>query len=123
MKAWLITWEWFGNHAAVDEKVVDILSARRSAEWVREYLGRLYAVHHSSPTEMMRCAAYSNPESPRYPARYVHIADGKISYAGRIHCGDNPYLFARLVNNLEIDQDGRIDWDEIPVPAVPDSIL
>ena len=123
MKAWLITWEWIGDHAAVDDKVLDIISARRSAEWIRVYTERLYLTSESSMAELMQCAAYNKPQKPAYRAEYGTIANGRIRYTGRITCGHNPFLFSRLVDNLEVDENDSVTWEERPLPQLPDSLF
>jgi hypothetical protein len=42
MKAWLITWEWAGEHAKVDEPIAAILNPRYSPQRVRDIVELLY---------------------------------------------------------------------------------
>ncbi len=49
MKAWLIRWCWAGDHAAVDDPVVAVLSARTSAADVRWYVEQRYIEVTASP--------------------------------------------------------------------------
>jgi hypothetical protein len=120
MKAWLITWEWMGTHVAVDQPIVDILSARTGAKIVREYLERIYILHKMSLAEKVELARYSRPSRPPYPAHFVTVGDKGIPYQGRIHCGDNPWLHARKVDNLVVVRGDnwieRVTWDELPLP-------
>lgn len=44
-KAWLLTWEWIGDHAAVEDRIAGILRPRLSREVVGEIVGTIYAVH------------------------------------------------------------------------------
>ena len=46
MKAWIIRWFWVGDHAAVDQPIVAVLSVRTSAETVRKYVEFLYLRMH-----------------------------------------------------------------------------
>jgi hypothetical protein len=43
-----------------------------------------------------------------------------IPYSGRIICGDNPFLYARKVDtlNIEMDENGKENptWKERPLP-------
>ncbi|OGJ64490.1 hypothetical protein A3C37_01770 [Candidatus Peribacteria bacterium RIFCSPHIGHO2_02_FULL_53_20] len=111
MKAWLITWEWIGDHAAMPEKVVAILSPHWSDEKVREYVEVLYSNLTYSFSERMSYAKRKK-DNP-YPAKFD-------MYGGRIHCGHNPSLYARKVENLRVssNEDGSesLSWDEIPIP-------
>ncbi len=50
MKAWLVTWEWVGDHAAVDIPFIAILSGRLGAERVQEFIER----HHIATVASLR---------------------------------------------------------------------
>lgn len=43
IRAWLITWEWFGDHAEPDRKVVAVLNPRWSGNRVKEHVEILHA--------------------------------------------------------------------------------
>ena len=119
MKAWLITWDWSGDHAAVGDPVVAVLSARTGAEEVRRYVERRYVEETASLREMLSYARYNRPQKP-CPAEFERLEG--VRFQGRIRCGPNPWLYARLVDNLrvEIDATGNdvLSCDEIPLPAV-----
>ena len=104
MRAWLITWCWIGDHAAVDDPVVAILNARTGAEEVRRYVERRYIEETASLREKLSYARY---KKPAYPAEFERMKG--VSYTGQIHCGHNPWLYARLVDDLraEIDANGN----------------
>lgn len=110
MKAWLIMWRWEGNHAAVDDPVVTVLSARTSAENVRRYVEQRYIEATASPEEKLSYARYNKPRKPPYPAR--------LERGRRIHCGHNPWLHASVVDDLrvEMDADGNdvLKWTNPP---------
>ncbi len=103
MKAWLITWCWIGDHAAVDDPVVAILSARTGAEEVRRYVGRRYIEECASLREKLSYARYNHPQEPPYQAEYERV--GGVRHQGKIHCGHNPWLYARLVDDLRVEMD------------------
>jgi hypothetical protein len=113
MKAWLVTWEWVGNHAAVEEPVVAILSARKNARGVRIYVEQRYIEETASFEEKLSYARYNRPRRPPHPAELTH---------NRIHCGHNPFLYARVVDDLstEINQEGNeeLTWTEPGPPRV-----
>lgn len=116
--AWLITWEWIGDHAAVPQKVAGVVNYRKSAEYVRSLVEQLYIAKTSSSVEMAMYAkdATANP----YPAQF-HRING-APWHGRIHCGHNPHLYARKVRDLrsvrQADEDA-LQWDELPMPNFP----
>lgn len=114
--AWLVTWDWAGDHARVEDEVVAVLNYREAPEKVRRFVEQLYASLTYSAREKLLVAKTrkSNP----YPAMFGSI--GGISWQGQITCGHNPWLFARMVRNLrvEIDDNGdeKLIWDEVPKP-------
>ena len=61
MTAWLIKWDWMGDHAAVAKPYVDIVSARRSPDYISKYVQRLYGVFHYSLTERTDFERYRDP--------------------------------------------------------------
>ncbi|MND94947.1 hypothetical protein D3C76_920460 [compost metagenome] len=114
--AWLITWEWFGDHAAVEDKVVAIVSYRHSGPYIKDLMEHLYIVKTSSASEKLAYA--KDRKSNPYPASYGTIKG--VPWEGRISCGDNPFLLGRLVSNVRVEvQDGKeiLLWEERPVPA------
>ena len=106
--AWLVTWEWTGDHAKVENKIAAILNYRLLGENVRRIVELLYANNQYTLSE--RIAYAKNKKTNPYPARFDVI--NRKPWAGRIYCGHNPHLYARLVDDLviKIDENG----DEIP---------
>ena len=57
MKAWLVTWKWVGDHAAVDIPFIAILSGRLGAERVQEFIERHHNRHcRLSPRATRLCS-------------------------------------------------------------------
>lgn len=110
--AWVVTWDWAGDHAKVDDWLVAILSSRLSAETVKDFVERFYVSCTGSPAEKL---AYAK-DRRRFPYRPEFDRINGVPYEGRIWCGDNPFLHARFVDNLKVDfeEDGeeRLTWDE-----------
>ena len=108
--AWLITWEWIGEHAKVENKIATILNYRLAEDTVREIMERIYINNYTSLRE--RVAYARNKKTHPYPAQ--------VYRGGRIHCGRNPHLYARLVDDLHVsvDKDGEesLIWKERPRP-------
>ena len=119
--AWLVTWESFGGHAAVpkSKKVAAILNYRNSPKKVRAFIEQLYIAHGKSSWDKLLAA--DSPRKIPCPAKFAQI-DG-ISWEGKIDCGDNPWLHARMVNNLQvlIHANGReeVIWSELPILKRP----
>ena len=119
MKAWLVTWKWFGTHAAVENPIVSILSVRLSENTVRRHVEQLYAdltYEYSERLDVARSA-----KKNMYPAKFVQISG--VRWRGQIECGHNPHLFARTVEDIrvEIGDDGaeNLVWNEIKRPEFP----
>ena len=116
MKAWLVTWVWAADAAALADEIAAILPPRWSRDRVADVVEFLYALTTSSPTEL---AAYArNRSNNPYQAELQNF--------GRISCGANPFLYARPVSDLTIDKsDDRLEticWREPPVFEIgPDS--
>lgn len=77
---------------------------------------RIYINNYTSLRE--RVAYAKNKKHHPYPAQ-SHRING-VPWAGRMHCGRNPYLYARLVDDLSVnvDENGEetLTWKERPRP-------
>lgn len=103
LKAWLITWQWCGDHARPDDDNVEILSPRLSPERVREFTELIYH-RTSSPSEKISWRL--RKEGQVYPAAEFAIVEG-IPYHGWITCGNNPFVTARRVKDLSVSADAN----------------
>ena len=114
VSAWLVTWE---STAELDrDRVAAVFRPQLSAEVVRRMVEMLYATSEYSPGEQIRWAL--KPKENPYSATFAFI-DG-VRWRGQIHCGHNPFLYARLVDELraEPQDDGteQTVWVERPRP-------
>ncbi len=110
MKAWIITWEWDGEHAAVADKVIGFLNPRWSANKILPIIEFIYNQSTSTISEMANYA--KKPSNNTYKPI--------IDFNTRIRCGSNPYIFARKVEELKISIDKKtkfenISWVELPI--------
>jgi hypothetical protein len=101
--AWLVTWEWDGNHARVPNKevIAAVLRPQIGAQKVRRYVEVLYAQREYAAIDKLY--ALDHPYPSRFGHCHVEPADSTHrppSWDGEILCGDNPYLRARIVDNL-----------------------
>jgi len=108
---WLVTWEGTSPPA---KRIVAVLDGRLGADDVRRTVEALYATHAYSEAELV---AFSKSGKNPYPAHSGDI--GGIPWVGQIVCGHNPYLVARLVDELKTDASGVVTWKERPVPNRP----
>lgn len=107
--AWVVTWEWSGDHARVDEekRVVTVLNYRWTGEKVRDLVEQLYIALDYSPWD--KASVAQNKRSNPYPA--------ELGALGEVHCGHNPWLRGRKVRNIQVvvNDDGTYQtrWEEI----------
>lgn len=110
--AWLVTWEWIGNHAKPKDKIAAVLNWRLSPERVARIIEIIYANEFYTLEE--RLAIAKNKKSNPYQTRYGAIQG--IPLGDRLFCGHNPFLEARLVDNLHVVKDNEgnqeLSWDE-----------
>ncbi len=103
-KAWLLTWEWIGDHAAVEDCIAGILRPRISRQAITEIVETIYAVHEYYVTEL---ASYSRrPKENPYKSHWDQ---------NHCFCGHNPSLHANYVHQLTVDEDPisgleKISW-------------
>jgi hypothetical protein len=93
VRAWLITWEWVGDHAKPPNKVVEILDPRLSEERVRQIVELLY---HRDALLSEKIAWRLRHRQQPYPAKFTRFHG--VDWTGEITCGHNPWLHARLVD-------------------------
>jgi hypothetical protein len=111
--AWMLTWEGTSGPAVDDERrIIAILPARRSTASVEQLVETLYCRTVETAFEMARSA---NKRRARI-ASYRHTGGP----SDRIFYGRNPCIFARLVIQLSVVQDGAggtevVRWMEPPV--------
>jgi hypothetical protein len=99
--AWVITQEG----TAQDPEVIGILSARKSAAVVKQYVEWLHALLRYGPEDHMRLAHYNSLQNP-YKAELLTTNTG-VPVDSTIMCGHNPFLVARFTKNVAlVDADG-----------------
>ncbi len=110
MKAWLITWDWMADAAAVADEVAAILSPRYSSERIAGIVEFLYSKRNSTASELAAFAGRA-ARNPYRPER---------QFSGGITCGHHPWLHARIVHDLSVSTDVEtgnetITWTEPPL--------
>ncbi len=108
IKAWLIIWDWDGDHAMPKKKIEAILNPRLSPKTIREYVELIYSISEHSFSEQAAIAHKSkvNPDTA-----ILHRIGNKLT--DKIYCGQNPFLAAFKVNNLIVSGDDKnsVEWD------------
>jgi hypothetical protein len=101
VRAWLVTWEWCGDHAKRDDRVAAIYDSRLSPERVRGLVEMLYAQEEYTLSDRIAFCVGNRRKNP-YPAVFLKVKG--VPWVGEIHCGPNPYLRARLVDDLMVER-------------------
>ena len=104
MKAWVVRWEWIGDHAAHPNPFIAVLSARCGSESVRKFVERFHITATASVNEQIEYARYTNPRPPAYRA--------DVSAKGIIHCGHNPFIVARRAADVRLTDLNVLQWIE-----------
>ena len=112
-KAWLVTWENAGGYAQPERRVAAVFKPQLAGQRVRELVEFLHTSMECRPSEQLEITfgQRSNP----YPATFGTLQG--VPWQGEVVCGLNPFLFARLVDDLVIPTDGEPSWRERPRPS------
>lgn len=113
--AWLVTWEWVGDHARVDQPIAAILPRRLGHETVQRIVEVLYAEREYTPGEMLEAARDRgyNPYRAHFGSCSLIREDGSsgtVAWQGEIICGHNPYLLARQARVWPDGDAVRYEW-------------
>jgi hypothetical protein len=100
MKAWLVTWVWIGEHAKRKDPFVAILNPRFSSQKICEVVEFMYRLAEYSLSDQ---AEYVRNGRPNHHATIDRTLDGRV----HIHCGDNPFLRARLIDDLIVERNAE----------------
>lgn len=118
-RAWLLTWEHATDGPDVPNRLVAIVSSRYSDTRVKAILEQYYVSNYLSIPEQF--SYVKSKESCPYKVEYSTVTVSEksqlsASFAESMIIGGNPYLWARIVQELEtwIDGDGRefLKWKE-----------
>lgn len=106
MNAWLLTWEGTEGPAIdANQKIIAILSGRKSADVVANLVEVLYCRTVQSAGDMARLANRRRSREHQYRQVY--------STADRLFYGRNPCIFARRVSNLRIERDASLETETV----------
>jgi hypothetical protein len=113
--AWLVTRHWVADHPKWE--VVAIFSPRLGGVRVREFVELIYVTGgYFALSEQLSMMWPRHGRTP-YPAKFGQTKEGD-PWEGEILCGHDPYLRARLVDDLTVerDADGKetTNWKERP---------
>ena len=98
MNAWLLTWEGTAGPALVtDQKIVAIITARKSLRAIAELVDVLYCRSVDTAYDMAFLANKRKQRDSQYRSIY--------STMSHLHYGRNPWIYARVVSNLRVKRD------------------
>lgn len=118
--AWLGTWDGTQEDG---KRIAFIMNYRYGSSKVADFMERLYAATEYGVIDQIRYA--KNPKHNPYQAKagVIKLPSGEYcSFGGQITCGHNPFIYARMVANLEIiesaDGEDELIWEEAPLPVI-----
>jgi hypothetical protein len=111
---WLVTWEWRDDSKKVPDPLIAVFSTRKSADQITEYVERHYAMSSCTAREFIRYV--NRPFCKASTSEKIN----DVPHGERIRCGNNPWIYARIVTDLKIewspDQNLEIlTWQEPPI--------
>ncbi len=108
--AWLVTRHWIADHPKWE--VAAIFSPRLGGVRVREFVELIYLTSGYFTLSERLSIMWSRYGQTPYVATFGQTNEGD-PWEGEILCGDDPYLRARLVDDLTVERDA--DGHEKPV--------
>ncbi len=98
-----------GNHAAVEEPLIAVLSGRLSYKRVADFVKWTWASAQLTPEEWLDGIRNRKLAYEPHPG-----AIGAVQWQGEMTCGHNPFVWARLVRNARVEVSGderSLVWD------------
>jgi hypothetical protein len=115
--AWLITRHWTADYPK--REVVAILSPRIGGVRVRDLVDFLNMTKELTLGEQISVMWPRHGRTP-HPARFGQTKEGE-PWAGEILCGNDPFLRARIVDDLTVERDSEggeiVNWKERSRPS------
>lgn len=108
-KAWIIQWEWAGDHAKIEPNIFHVLDSKCSIKYVESYLRSLY----------LNSAWFNIEErigSVGMKDAYLTV---NAEYGCRVSIGANPHLVAMRVEKLRAQYDPSTGLDTVEYELPP----
>ncbi|VAV85671.1 hypothetical protein MNBD_DELTA01-2027 [hydrothermal vent metagenome] len=110
MKAWLVTWDLTPPYKEITDPLIAILSSRKSSSTIADFVGRHYMLSTCTAEEV---AYYANrPKKYLYKPKTPEVING-VPHGDRVMCGDNPFIYARVVTALKIEHGSETELEKI----------
>jgi hypothetical protein len=130
IKAWVVQWEWATEVARVEKPLIAVLPGRTNHKWVAKFVELVYAGAMYEPDELVAWTANprANPYRAQFPRRLPSPdGHGNVTWPVAVVCGHNPYVAAKLVENLRAvpaeDGTSTLQWDRIEPPEWAQRIM
>jgi len=103
IKAWLVTRHWVSDHATREDQVIAIFSSHLGGVRVREFVELIYVTSGYFKWSDQVSMQWPRHGRTPYGAKFGQTTDG-YPWQGEILCGDDPFLRARLVDDLTVEK-------------------
>lgn len=114
MNAWLVTWQWISPSQKVTHPVIAMFSLHKSVRFVSDFVQQYHLMASLTGPSI---AYYMNRTAKiTHKVRHIERING-VLYLDRIRCGDDPFIYARKVSELKVEEDGNTQcfrWREPP---------
>ncbi len=124
-RAWLLTWEWAGEHAEMKDKFAAIISSRYNDGTVKQILEQYYVRGFLSLHEQFAYAKSKKHCPYKVENLTIEVSErlqevsslpSRVPFSESLIIGGNPWLWGRIVYNLEtwVDKKGieHLKWKE-----------
>lgn len=114
-KAWVVTWEDPENKTTrLSSDIIAVFRSTTAADKIEDFVEHYY---NSSNYSLLEKVIYAkNKDLNPYRVKRLQEQGGKLS--GKMTCGNNPYILARIVHDLavKVEDAGNesITWEEVP---------
>jgi hypothetical protein len=114
MNAWLVTLQPISPNSKVTHPVIAIFSLHKSMKFVSEFVQQYHLMASLTGRSVLYCINRRGTIISKVRCT-ERIND--IPHLDRIRCGDDPFIYARKVSELEVEEDGNMQvfrWREPP---------
>jgi len=119
-RAWLVRWDWIGDHAKVENPIVAILPSQWGVERIKTVVEVVHDAKALTPAEMAHFARKrrDRPYEATLDTVTMDTDHGPINvpWEGAVLCGHNPWVEARQVTVFIHPGSQEVSWEPVPKP-------
>lgn len=120
-RAWLIRWDWIGDHAKIDDPIIAILPCQWSVARIKTIVEVIHDARALTPAEMTHFARKrrDRPYKVQLDTVSMDTSNGVVNvpWEGAMYCGHNPWVEARQVTVFLDPASQEVSWEPIPKPS------